>query len=324
MGVVYGAEQTEPVRREVALKVIKLGMDTKEVVARFEAERQALAVMEHPSIAKVFDAGVTESGQPYFVMELVRGTPIVEYCDEHRLTIQERVRIFVQVCRAIQHAHQKGVIHRDLKPSNVLVTEADGKPLPKIIDFGIAKAAERPLTDEAIATGVEQVLGTPAYTSPEQAGVAGVDVDTRTDVYSLGVTLYELIVGALPFESGAYRGLARLATALERDPPTPSHRLVELGVTQVMVAEHRRTDASALKRELRGDLDWIVMKAIEKDRNDRYETAEGLAMELLRYLDNQPVLARPPSAAYRTGKFVRRHRVGVAFSATLAVFPALT
>ena len=219
----------------------------------------------------------------------------------------------------MQHAHQKGVIHRDLKPSNILITEADGKPLAKIIDFGIAKAAERPLADQAIATDVEQVMGTPAYTSPEQAGVAGVDVDTRTDVYSLGVTLYELLAGALPFEWGAYVGLARLATALEREPPTPSRRLIELGMTQVGVAEHRRTDAPGLKRDLKGDLDWIVMKAIEKDRDDRYETAESLAMELLHYLDNEPVLARPPSAGYRMGKFVRRHRVGVAFSATLAV-----
>ncbi len=319
MGVVYAAEQTEPVQREVALKVIKLGMDTKEVVARFEAERQALAVMEHPSIAKVFDAGATDTGQPYFVMELVRGTPIIHYCDQHRLTIRERVRLFVQACLAVQHAHQKGVIHRDLKPSNVLITEADAKPRAKIIDFGIAKAAERPLTDRTFATDVDHVMGTPAYMSPEQAGVAGVDVDTRTDVYSLGVTLYKLLTGALPFESVAYRGLAMFATAVEREPPTPSRRLSELGVTQVTVAEQRRTDAATLERELRGDLDWIVMKAMEKDRSHRYETAESLAMELLRYLDDEPILARPPSAGYRLGKFARRHKVGVAFAATLVV-----
>ena len=252
-------------------------------------------------------------------MELVRGIPIVDYCDQHRLTLRERVRLFVQACLAVQHAHQKGVIHRDLKPSNILVTEADGKPLAKIIDFGVAKAAEPPLTDQAVATDIDQVMGTPAYMSPEQAGVLGVDVDTRTDVYSLGMTLYELLAGAGPFESGAYRGWARLATALEREPPTPSRRLIELGVSQVMVAEHRRTDASTLKRVLRGDLDWIVMKAIEKDRNHRYETAESLALELLRYLDDEPVLARPPSARYRMGKFTRRHKVGVAFTATLAV-----
>ncbi len=252
-------------------------------------------------------------------MELVRGIPIVDYCDQHRLTVWERVRLFVQACLAVQHAHQKGVIHRDLKPSNILVTEADGKPLAKIIDFGVAKAAERPLTDQAVATDIDQVMGTPAYMSPEQAGVLGVDVDTRTDVYSLGMTLYELLAGAGPFESGAYRGWARLATALEREPPTPSRRLTELGVSQVMVAEHRRTDASTLRRVLRGDLDWIVMKAIEKDRSHRYETAESLALELLRYLDDEPVLARPPSAGYRMGKFTRRHKVGVAFTATLAV-----
>ena len=319
MGVVYWAEQTEPVHREVAFKVIKLGMDTKEVVARFEAERQALAVMEHPSIAKVFDAGATDTGQPYFVMELVRGTPIVHYCDQHRLTTRERVRLFVQACRAVQHAHQKGVIHRDLKPSNVLITEADGKPLAKIIDFGIAKAAERPLTDRTFATDANRFVGTPAYMSPEQAGVGGVDVDTRTDVYSLGVTLYKLLTGALPFESVAYRGLAMFATAVEREPPTPSRRLSQLGVTQVTVAEQRRTDASTLERELRGDLDWIVMKAMEKDRSHRYDTAESLAMELLRYLDDEPILARPPSAGYRLGKFARRHKVGVVFAATLVV-----
>lgn len=317
MGVVYEAEQTEPITRLVALKIIKLGMDTREIVARFEAERQALAVMQHPSIAQVFDAGTTDTGQPFFVMELVRGTPLVEYCDQHRLTVRQRAKLFVQACRAVQHAHQKGVIHRDLKPSNMMVTEADGQPLIKIIDFGIAKATERPFTEETFATEVDHVVGTPAYISPEQAGLTGVDVDTRTDLYSLGVTLYNLLTGALPFESEAYRGWALFVTAAERDPPTPSRRLSQLGETQLSVAGQRSTDPTLLERELRGDLDWIVMKAMDKDRDQRYETAEGMAMDLLRYLGHEPVLARPPSTGYRVRKFVRRNKIGVGFAAVL-------
>jgi eukaryotic-like serine/threonine-protein kinase len=320
MGVVYLAEQTEPVRREVALKILKPGMDTRQVVARFEAERQSLAVMEHPGIAKVYDAGATETGRPYFAMERVDGVPITEYCDAHRLDVRARVRLFAQVCRAVQHAHQKGVIHRDLKPSNVLVTVADDQPLCKIIDFGIAKAVEKTLEEQTRLTQLDQSLGTPAYMSPEQVEGAGQDIDTRSDIYSLGVLFYELLAGVLPFEPQAYRGWAFYAQHLVREPPIPSARFAGLPSSEKLgIAQMRRTDPGSLRRQLHGDLDWVAVRALEKDRDRRYETANGFALDLERYLNDEPVLASPPSRAYRTRKFVRRHRLGVTFASVLAV-----
>ncbi len=321
MGYVYEAEQTEPVRRRVALKVIKSGMDTRQVVARFEAERQALAVMEHPNIAKVYDAGATEAGRPYFVMELVKGLPIHEYCDVHKLSIRQRLELFVSVCQAVQHAHQKGVIHRDLKPSNVLVSEGGAGAVPKIIDFGIAKATGQRLTEKTLVTEHGQAIGTPAYMSPEQAEMSGLDVDTRTDIYSLGVMLYELLVGRLPIDPssvGVHVFLAQLVMR-ETDAPTPSSRLSSLGDAQKYIASVRHLEPAALRRELKGDLDWIVMTAMEKDRTRRYETANALAMDLRRYLANEPVAARPPSTGYRLGKFVRRNRVAAAAAAVVAL-----
>jgi non-specific serine/threonine protein kinase/serine/threonine-protein kinase len=320
MGVVYEAEQTGPVSRRVALKVLKPGVDTKEVVARFEAERQALAVMDHPNIAKVFDAGVTEDGRPFFVMELVRGIPLTEYCDLFKLDTGQRLEVFVTVCRAVQHAHQKGVIHRDLKPSNMLVSERDDHPVPKIIDFGIAKAISQPLTERTLVTEYGRALGTPAYMSPEQAGMSGLDVDTRTDVYSLGVVLYELLVGNLPLDPRGVGKPAFLAqlVAREKDVPRPSHRLTSLGDRQQAIAKFRHTDPRSLVRELKGDLDWIVMKAVEKDRSRRYETVNGLALDIERHLNHEPVMARPPSTAYRVLKFGRRHKGGVAATGVVA------
>ena len=311
-GVVYMAEQEKPVRRRVAFKIIKLGMDTKSVVARFEAERQALALMDHPNIARVLDAGATETGRPYFVMELVRGIKITEYCDTNALDTPRRLRLFILVCQAVQHAHQKGVIHRDIKPSNILVTIIDGRPVPKVIDFGIAKAIEGRLTESTIFTAYEQFIGTPAYMSPEQAVMSGVDVDTRSDIYSLGVLLYELLTGRTPFETNELlaRGLDGLRHTLqEREPQRPSAIVTTMqGSALTQVAHNRHAEPLKLISMLRGDLDWIVIRALEKDRARRYETANGFAMDVQRFLDNEPVIARPPSRVYRMQKLVRRNK----------------
>jgi len=311
MGIVYLADQTSPIRRRVAIKVLKLGMDTEQVVARFESERQALAVMDHPNIADVFDSGVTSSGRPYFVMEVVHGTPITDYADTHRLNTAERIRLFLRVCSAVQHAHQKGVIHRDLKPSNVLVAFEGADPTVKVIDFGVAKAIGVGLTDRTLVTRMGQQVGTPEYMSPEQAEMSHLDVDTRTDVYSLGVMLYELIVGTRPFDLSAKPGYVISHTLREEDTPRPSTKLTTLGDTLDTVARHRGTTPESLRRELKGDLDWIILKAMAKDRTHRYDTVNGLAMDLMRHLDDEPVLARPPSTGYRLRKFVRRNRAAV-------------
>jgi tetratricopeptide (TPR) repeat protein len=321
-GIVYMAEQTEPICRRVALKVIKLGMDTRQVVARFEAERQALALMDHPNIAKVLDAGATDTGRPFFVMELVKGNRITDYCDQNSLSTGERLSLFMQVCHAIQHAHQKGIIHRDIKPSNVLVTLQDGVPVPKVIDFGIAKATEGRLTDATVSTQLQQFLGTPAYMSPEQAGMAEVDIDTRSDIYSLGVLLYELLTGCTPFDA---RDLAKVGRdAIRRairevEPPRPSTRLSTLhGEALTATARQHGTERGRLLKLIRGDLDWIVMKCLEKDRDRRYDTANGLAADLGRHLVNEPVVARPPSAAYRLQKACHRHKTAFAVAALIA------
>jgi serine/threonine protein kinase/tetratricopeptide (TPR) repeat protein len=315
MGLVFMAEQAQPVRRTVALKVLKPGMETRQVVARFEAERQALAIMDHPHIAKVHDAGVTESGRPYFVMELVRGVPITQYCDERRLSTRQRLELFVIVCQAVQHAHQKGVIHRDIKPSNVLVSHHDIVAVPKIIDFGIAKAtgsAVGGLTNRTLFTHFAQMIGTPLYMSPEQAEMNGLDVDTRTDVYALGVMLYELLTGTTPFESETLKkvGLDEMRRLIrEEEPPTPSRRFSTMSAQACStICERRGVDGRRLGQVLRGELDWIVMKALEKDRNRRYETASGLAADVHRYLNGEVVQACPPSVGYRLRKFVRRNR----------------
>ncbi|MEE8458483.1 MAG: serine/threonine-protein kinase [Phycisphaerales bacterium] len=316
-GTVYMAEQQHPVRRMVALKIIKLGMDTKQVIARFEAERQALAMMDHPNIAKVLDAGATETGRPYFVMELVKGIPLGEYCDEEGLSTVERLKLFVKVCHAVQHAHQKGIIHRDIKPSNVMVTMHDGVPVPKVIDFGIAKATNARLTEKTLFTEYRQLVGTPEYMSPEQAEMSDLGIDTRSDIYSLGVLLYELLTGTTPFDSKELRrgGFGEIQRIIcEQEPPKPSTRLSSMqtagGASTSLpdIARNRRTDPTSLRRSVRGDLDWIVMKAMEKDRTRRYATAQELAQDIERHLHDEPVAASPPSASYRLHKMVRRNR----------------
>jgi WD40 repeat protein len=349
-GVVFMAEQQQPIRRKVALKVVKPGMDTKQVIARFEVERQALALMEHPNIAKVYDAGTTDQksedrshkirdteelrnphltadlspiGRPFFVMELVKGLPITDYCDQNRLTPRERLELFLHVCNAMQHAHQKGIIHRDLKPSNILVTHHDGVPIPKVIDFGIAKAMGQQLTDKTLFTNFAQLLGTPLYMSPEQAELSGLDVDTRSDIYSLGALLYELLTGTTPFgkerlKEIGYDEIRRIIR--EEEPPKPSTRISTLGQAAPTISTHRKSDARRLSQLCRGELDWIVMKALEKDRNRRYESASALASDVQRYLNDEPVQACPPSTAYRLRKFSRRHRRVFATLALTGVF----
>ncbi|MBX3415186.1 MAG: protein kinase, partial [Pirellulales bacterium] len=321
MGVVYMAEQRTPLRRLVALKVVKPGLDTRQVVARFEAERQALAMMDHPNIARVIDAGATASGRPFFVMELVRGVPITDYCDTNQLTVPARLELFGQVCHAVQHAHQKGIIHRDIKPSNVLVTLHDGVPVPKVIDFGVAKATNQQLTEKTLFTHFAQMVGTPLYMSPEQAEMSGLDVDTRSDIYSLGVLLYELLTGTTPFDretlrKAAYDEVRRIIR--EQEPPRPSARISTLGETRTTVAMQRQLNAVRLSQLVRGELDWIVMKSLEKDRTRRYETANAFAADIARFLADQPVEAGPPSTVYRVRKFARRNRSLLTTTVTLA------
>jgi serine/threonine protein kinase len=316
------AEQQHPVRRKVALKVLKPGMDTRQVVARFEAERQALALMDHPNIAHVFDGGETASGRPYFVMELVRGIPITEFCDQNHLPIRERLELYVTVCQAVQHAHQKGIIHRDLKPSNVLVTLHDNKPVVKVIDFGIAKATGQQLTEKTLFTNFAQMIGTPLYMSPEQAQLSGLDIDTRSDIYSLGVLLYELLTGTTPFDqerlrTAAYDEIRRIIR--EEEPPKPSTRISALGQAAAMVSANRQSEPRQLSQLFRRELDWIVMKALEKDRNRRYETASSFAADVLRYLHDEPVHACPPSASYRVRKFARRNKAALMTAAAIAL-----
>ncbi len=321
MGEVYEAEQIEPIKRRVALKIIKWGMDTKQVVARFESERQALALMNHPNIARVFDAGATAQGRPYFAMEYVKGIPINEYCDTHKLSTPQRLELFIRACEGIQHAHQKGIIHRDIKSSNVLVTIQDDKPVPKIIDFGVAKATAQRLTERTVFTEIGQLIGTPEYMSPEQAEMTGLDIDTRTDVYSLGVLLYELLVGVLPFESDELRsgGFDEIRRKVREDePPKPSTRLTTPGFDTKHATRNRRTDLPSLTRQLKGELDWITMKSMAKDRIRRYASASELAADIMRYLRHEPVIAGPPSAMYRLKKYVRRHRTA-AVAAALVV-----
>jgi serine/threonine protein kinase len=315
MGEVWLAEQREPVRRRVAIKLIKSGMDTREVVARFESERQALALMDHPAIAKVFDAGSTQERRPYFVMEYVAGVPITTHCDKHQLTVRQRMELFILVCEGVQHAHQKAIIHRDLKPSNILVTEVDGKPMPRTIDFGVAKATSQKLTAGTMHTRIGTMVGTLGYMSPEQADTIGEDIDTRTDIYSLGAVLYELLAGARPLSFEKLTNDEVLRRLRKQDPPRPSAKVATLGNEAALVAENRRSDLPSLLRQLRGDPEAIVLKALEKDRALRYASAAGFASDINRYLHDEPVVAHPPSTAYRARKYIRRHRLGVAIAA---------
>lgn len=321
MGVVYLAEQKEPIRRRVALKVIKPGMDSKRVIARFEAERQALALLDHPNIAQVYDAGTTDSGRPYFVMEYVKGLPITEHCDRHKLTIEDRLNLFVQVCHAVHHAHQKGIIHRDIKPSNVLVSIQEEQVIPKIIDFGVAKAIAQPLTERTLFTEDSQLLGTPEYMSPEQADMASEDIDTRSDIYSLGVLLYVLLTGVMPFDPNTFRegGVERIRQIIrEADPKTPSTRLTRLGEEAKKIAENRRTEIRTLAKHLHKELEWIPLKAMRRQRAERYRSASELADDIENYLKGAPLIAGPPSAVYRLRKFMRRNRALVTGIAAVA------
>src|SRR3984957_6813964 len=321
-GVVYMAEQEKPVRRIVALKIIKPGMDTAQVIARFESERQALALMDHPNIARVLDAGATETGHPYFVMELVKGVPITEFCDKNHLPPEARLRLFIDVCHAIQHAHHEGVIHRDIKPSNVMGTLHDGVPVVKVIDFGVAKATVQKLTEKTLFTAYGQMLGTPAYMSPEQAEMSGLDIDTRSDVYSLGVLLYELLTGTTPLETkrlgeAGFVEMQRLIR--EEEPPRPSTRLSSLRDSATVLAGNRGLDVKRLVQLLGGDLDWVVMKSLEKDRDRRYATPGSFAEDIERYLRHEAILARPPSRIYRLKKLVQRNRAAMLTTAVVAV-----
>ena len=323
MAVVYMAEQTEPIRRKIALKIIKLGMDTKSVIARFEAERQALAMMDHPNIARVLDAGATETGRPYFVMELVTGVSITEYCDKNNLSTKERLALFIQVCNAVQHAHQKSIIHRDIKPTNLMVTLHDGVPVPKVIDFGIAKAINQKLTEKTLFTRYAHIIGTPAYMSPEQADLSDFDVDTRSDIYSLGVLLYELLTGTTPFSEEELRkaGYLEMQRIIrEQEPTKPSTKLSTLGDTLTDIAKYRACTPDLLTKAIRGDLDWIVMKTLEKVRDRRYDNASALALDVQRHLDNQPILARAPSTVYRLNRLLQRHRTQTKVALIIAIF----